>query len=382
MNSRPTLTAAEAAARLKVSRSTLYAYVSRGLLNAHRAAEGRESRYSAFEVERLAASRARGRAPGEVAKAALDFGAPVLSSGISLLREGRLYYRGYDAVAVSETATLEEAAALLWDLPQESAFPTEALLGRKPEGENLLLRFLSSTRDEPTALWLTDAARLAEGCGALLRSMASAVLDAPPVAAQIHLQCAKVWRLDDDGAGLIRRALVLCADHELNASSFTARCVASTGASVRAAVLAGLAALSGPRHGGMTQRVESFWNGVASDPSGGLRQHLAGGEALPGFGHPLYPTGDVRAAAILSSLRCSRTEWQNWVTEAEALTGLKPNLDFALVALRRHLGLPPGAAYALFALARTAGWIAHALEQRASGQLIRPRAIYNGPMPE
>ncbi len=383
------LTAAEAAARLRVSRPTLYAYVSRGLLHASAAEDARQSRYLAAEVERLAAQRARGRRPKAVAQAALDWGAPVLSSAITLIADDRFYYRGRDALALAEQSSVEEGAALLWDMPVEMAFaaqaPTQAAQQAPSDDaiseEALLARFTAATSGDATAQWQMDPARLAAGCGALLRLQAACVLGAAPSAAPVHLQCADAWRLDEEQANLIRMALVLCADHELNASSFTARCVASTGASLRAAVIGGLAALSGPRHGGMTARLETFWDTLdaASDPTAVLRQRLSGGETVPGFGHPLYPRGDVRAALLLSHILPSHPEWRSWIEGVTALTGQAPSFDFALVALRRYLGLPRGSAFGLFALGRTIGWIAHALEQRRDGQIIRPRAVYTGP---
>jgi len=176
---------------------------------------------------------------------------------------------------------------------------------------------------------------------------------------------------------------VLCADHELNASSFTARCVASTGASLRAAVIGGLAALSGSRHGGVTARVESFWRGLeAAGLPAQLRRRLAAGEEIPGFGHPLYPDGDPRAIAILDRVVPRYPPARSLIAAVEDLTGQRPNIDFALVALRRFLRLPEGGAFGLFALGRSVCWIAHALEQRETGQLIRPRAVYTGPAPE
>lgn len=150
----------------------------------------------------------------------------------------------------------------------------------------------------------------------------------------------------------------------------------------RAAVIGGLAAPTGGRHGGMTARVESFWNGVdQGDAVAILRRRLAAGEVLPGFGHPLYPEGDPRAKALLGRVLPQFAEARALVEGVEALTGRRPTLDFALVALRRHLRLPQGSAFGLFALGRALGWIAHALEQRSQAQLIRPRAVYSGPAP-
>ncbi|MBO9680699.1 MAG: citrate synthase family protein [Acidovorax sp.] len=389
------LSATEAIALLGVTRPTLYAYVSRGLLHAHAGERPRESRYLREEVEQLARQRGRGRKPKEVAQATLNWGLPVMESSITLIEDGHLYYRGQDASAWARERTLEEVAALLWQCPASTAFgaqPADAppllavlqrhLAGRSRE-EALLPLFTAASEDAPTAAWQQSPERLAAGCGALLRLLAACLLDTAPATAPIHAQCAQAWGLDAEGASLVRMALVLCADHELNASSFTARCVASTGASLRAAVVGGLAALTGGRHGGTTARVEALWDELGGDtPSPErLRQRLARGERLPGFGHHLYPQGDLRAALLLEHLLPRLPAWEDLVREVLALTGQHPSVDFALVALRRHLALPPGSAFGLFALGRCAGWLAHALEQRSGRQLIRPRAAYTGPRP-
>src|SRR5258708_28836865 len=116
------LSAAEAANRLGVSRQTLYAYVSRGLLRAHETSDPRQRRYASEAVARLANERRRGRRPKEVAKATLDWGLPVMESAITLIQEGNLYYRGVDAVSLAQGATFEDVAALLWQLPPATAF--------------------------------------------------------------------------------------------------------------------------------------------------------------------------------------------------------------------------------------------------------------------
>ncbi|MGQ8878174.1 citrate/2-methylcitrate synthase [Delftia sp. NA_296.1] len=387
------LNSTEATALLGVSRATLYAYVSRGLLHAHAADTPRESRYLREEVEQLARQRGQGRKPREVAQAALNWGLPVLESSITLIEQGRLYYRGEDAVDWARSQTLEETAALLWQYPADAAFAAHAVeaapvlpdlqqrMAGQPCENTLLALFTVASDDAATAAWQQSPERLAAGCGALLRLLAACLLGTAPDKTPIHLQCAQAWGLDAQGADLVRMALVLCADHELNASGFTARCVASTGASLRAAVVGGLAALTGGRHGGTTARVEALWDelGEAQAPAR-LRQRLARGETLPGFGHHLYPEGDVRAALLLEMLP-RQGPAATLAAEVMALTGLAPSVDFALVALRRHLQLPAGSAFGLFALGRCAGWLAQALEQRATRQIIRPRAAYTGPRP-
>lgn len=387
------LSAVETAALLGVSRQTLYSYVSRGVLRALPGETPRESRYLKSEVERVALTRRRGRKPKDAARTALDWGLPVLESSITLIQDQRLYYRGQDAVALAATLLLEDVAALLWQMPKEVAFgavhPPDPLrqaaldtLAPERYEESLLRGFALVSDDTGTAAWQRAPERLAEGCGALVRQLAACMLDAKPHGAPIHLQCARQWKLDAEGADLVRMALVLCADHELNASSFTARCVASTGASLRAAVVAGLAALTGNRHGATTARVEALWDELGETrPAAKLRERLARGEDLPGFGHHLYPDDDPRASALLARILPQHESWQALIDEAATLAGAPPSVDFALVAVRRHLNLPAGAAFGLFALGRAVGWIAHALEQRAMNDLIRPRAAYVGPAP-
>ncbi len=188
---------------------------------------------------------------------------------------------------------------------------------------------------------------------------------------------ARAWGLGATGADLVRRALVLCADHELNASAYAARVVASTGASLGACVLAGLSALSGPAHGGMTDQVRALAADpdVVRDAGHAFATRLARGETLPGFGHRLYPEGDPRCAALLNAAPPG-PPWPQMIQAAARLTGRHPTIDVALAMLESSLPLPPGSGLALFATGRTVGWIAHALEQRADKRLIRPRADY------
>jgi citrate synthase len=142
----------------------------------------------------------------------------------------------------------------------------------------------------------------------------------------------------------------------------------------------------GPRHGTSNDALESF---VATLPTRGMekavRVRLERGVHVPGFGHPLYPLGDPRGALLVSAARAIATRDQRvgrtlqLVDAMRALRGAEPALDAGLVALAEALALPPGSATALFALGRSAGWIAHVLEQRAQGVLLRPRARYVGP---
>jgi citrate synthase len=194
----------------------------------------------------------------------------------------------------------------------------------------------------------------------------------------VHQRIARGWSLDTAGADLIRRALVLLADHELNPSTFAARVAASTGAPMPACLMAGLSTLSGPKHGGagaalaaLTAEARTRGAEVA------VARWLAAGHGLPGFGHPLYPHGDPRAAALLPLVTIDPVlaELRDAVADAsEAL----PNIDFALLAISVALDLPADAPFRLFATARGVGWAAHAIEQSVSGAVIRPRARYVG----
>jgi citrate synthase len=180
----------------------------------------------------------------------------------------------------------------------------------------------------------------------------------------------------------LRRALVLLADHELNASTFATRVAISTGAPLSAGLLAGLATLAGPLHGGAVRATQAFIRSARqSGPTAAARDWLAQGRRLPAFGHPLYPHGDPRATALFAYFVPPRIFVETRAA-VEGLTGELPNVDFAIASLAEAFDLPPAASFTIFAIARSVGWIAHALEQAASGYLIRPRARYTGPAPD
>ncbi|MEZ4673704.1 MAG: citrate/2-methylcitrate synthase [Caldilineaceae bacterium] len=195
----------------------------------------------------------------------------------------------------------------------------------------------------------------------------------------------QAWAPNADGvARMIDAALILCADHELNASSFTARCVASTGATPYAAVIAALSALQGYKHGGATREVAMFLREAGTDPIGATQRRLRHGLRLPGFGHPLYEQGDPRGKMLLtlalrycgdaSTLACA----EQIVLVARQAMQLEPNIDFGLAVLAQGAALPSYAPFGLFALGRTAGWIGHIIEEYGHDRLIRPRARYVG----
>ncbi|MFP5305712.1 MAG: citrate synthase family protein [Gammaproteobacteria bacterium] len=396
------LSAREAADRLGVSLPTLYAYVSRGHVHSRPGPEPRSRLYLAQDVERLIERRQAGRSAAQGAAHSLAWGLPVLETRISLIRPEGHYYRGQPVAHLVESGrTLEDAARLLWDcgehdpfaLPAPPAWPpaVEALLHRSevPALERtaaaLPLLAPSAVRDLST-----DPLRRRESAAALLRQTTALLAGVAPDSRAAHEVIAQAWRPHDGAlAELVRAALLLCADHELNASAFAARVVASTGASLHGAVAAGLAALSGPEHGGGTARAYAFiQDALASDSV--LRHVLARlqrGETLPAFGHPLYPAGDPRAAILLRRLgevrpRPPRLARIHALIDAVGeATGKAPSTDFALAALADVYALGIDGGLILFAAGRVAGWLAHALEQQASGGLIRPRASYVGLAP-
>jgi citrate synthase len=380
---------------LGISAATLYAYVSRGLLESRPGIDHRSRMYLRQDVERLARNKRAGRGAARGAAQSLDRGLPVLETGISLIQPDGPYYRGQSAVAaVRAGATLEDTARLLWDCGAHDPFAaTPAPWPQTLAGlaTNAALPPLERTLAcmPLLALEVRHSFNLAlpvrhDLAALLLRQNAALLIAGEPSARPVHQQLADCWAPGNaDLAELVRAALVLCADHELNVSAFAARVVASTGAHLHATVCSGLAALSGPRHGGATARAYAVLEGSADD----LAARWARGDDLPGFGHALYPHGDPRAAELLAMLReraagTARMEHvETLIARAHEVSGLHPNVDLMLATLCHAYRLPASAALVMFACGRLAGWLAHVLEQQTLGKLIRPRAQYTGVAP-
>ena len=385
-----------AAAELGISQATLYAYVSRGLIRSEPLEEGgRGRRYRAEDVRNLKTRRAP-LVQGEGLKAA-DL--PVLDTAVSTITEDGPVYRGVLATALAGTATFEQVATLLWDARTTDPFAKNNLphvssamrlildaTDRAPPIERAIAVLSLAADADPSAFNATPEGRAITGAK-ILRLVTAAMLRTQPKALPIHEQIAQAWALAHPRAGdLIRHALVLLADHELNPSTFTVRCAASTGLSLYDAVIAGLVALKGPRHGGVGPQASRLLETLlAGDAAAIVRERVALGERFAGFGHAIYGERDPRALSMFEALIKAGNIDERMTVEIPHLidkaTGQFPNCDYALAVMRRALNMPVGCETTIFAMARLAGWIAHASEQLDSKKLIRPRARYVGPPP-
>lgn len=395
------LSAAETCRVLGISQATLYAYVSRGLLESRPGPDHRSRLYPRADVERLAQRKRVGRGAARGAAQSLDRGLPVLETRISLIRPDGPYYRGQSAIAaVRAGATLEDTARLLWDCGDADPFSASmadewparvAAIAQDntlpPLARSMSVLPLLGVDVRPVA---ASAPVRHEIAATLLRHNAALLVARRPFDGPVHRLLADAWRAGDAAfAELVRASLVLCAEHELNVSAFAARVVASTGAHLHATACSGLAALSGPRHGGATARAYALIESAHDDES--PRDFIAArwqrGDDLPGFGHALYPHGDARAAELLAMLRDTHAgtpameHLEALISAADDVTGLRPNVDLMLAAICFVHTLPATPALVIFAAGRLAGWLAHALEQQAQGRLIRPRAAYAGEPP-
>jgi citrate synthase len=390
------LSAREASAELAISQATLYAYVSRGLIRSEPSADSRSHRYRAEDVRTLKDRRTP--APEPRGMRSFDADLPVMDSSVATITEDGPIYRGVNCVDLAERDTLEHTATLLWDVTGVDPFAPDNCPSKSPEmravteaarGANAIDRTIAvlalAASADPRAYTRAAEGRAMVG-GRIMRLVVATMLNARTSPQPLHLQIARAWAPDNKyAADLIRRALVLLADHELNASTFTVRCAASTEVNLFDAMIAGLVALKGPKHGGAGVLAAQLLKTLAKgDVAPLVRERVALGERFAGFGHGVYKHGDPRAQALLEALARSGAERKltHEIPEriAEA-TGEFVNIDYALAVLVHTLGLPTGHELVLFSMARTVGWIAHAIEQLQHGRLIRPRARYVGPAP-
>lgn len=377
------LTAVQALQMLRVQPQTLYANVSRKKIRAKPdPKDTRRSLYHEGDVRRLAGRPGGRRKSNAVAAAAIEWGDPILSSSVSTVLDGKLFYRGKDAVGLSASCTLEEIACLLWSaqtIDWQSAWGrVEALPICQNALERAFVMLGQRAAFDPPTYGRAPSALQSEAAGVLGTLIRSMLNSSSAERGPIHLHIASAWGCPE-AADVVRRALVLLADHELNASTFATRVAISTGAPLSAGVLSGLATLSGPLHGRAVLGVQEIM--AAAHRVGAVsavREWLAQGRPIAGFGHPLYPMGDPRATALLALL-APRREHIELSRVVEEIIGERPNIDFAMAVLTQIYRLPPEAPLMVFAMARCVGWLAHAIEQATTGRPIRPRARYVGP---
>jgi len=375
----------EACRLLGVRPQTVYAYVSRGKLEvAPDPADTRRSLYRAEDVAGLARRKQAGRKHETLAANTLFGAEPSIPTALCAFFRGRPFYRGQDAVSLARSATLEEVAQLLWDAAQPVDFSSPAPMASVGSGKGGRVAALTSLAGLAAVGHSTHgrSSRVLHGeCQNLMARLADGFGAKPGSRKPLHLRFAQGWKQSTAVADLLRTAMVLLADHELTSSTFAARIAASTGASLPACLLAGLATLSGPLHGDASGRVQALFGEVKRLGEDAVVAHyLSTGLPLAGFGHHLYPDGDPRAAALLALFEPPQAI-ARFIEKVITLTGLQPNIDVALAALVAHHRLPPDAAFGLFATARSIGLLAHSLEQLGMAQVIRPRGRYVGPMP-
>jgi len=394
--------AAEAAKRLGIKQASLYSYVSRGVLTRRRGADRRASLFDSDEVAALAG---RGRPRRKPGAAEL-----VIETSLTEIAGDKLWYRGHDATLLAGMRTFEEVAGLLWTgsfggagtgpwhAAGEAIAVGTAAQDALPAGTLPLERLQVIV----PALAATDPLRLHLDPPAVItaaRSLIAGLVDCLPMAAagpaaspgpSIAERLAARLCPCPDQPGLtavLQAALVLLADHELAASTLAARVAASVRADPYAAVSAGLGAVGGALHGGASLGAELML-ASADGPADAARvigHMLRRGERIPGLGHFVYETGDPRAVTLLSLLHdfapgSPRLAIADAVlAEARRRALPAPNIEIALAALTDVAGLIRGAGEAVFAVARSAGWLAHALEEYGRKTPIRPRGIYTGP---
>jgi citrate synthase len=392
--------AAEAARRLGVKPATLYAYVSRGVLR--RKSDGRRSLFDAGEVAELAR---RGR-PRRAAETEL-----VVESAVTTLVGDRPYYRGRDVLALAGATRYEQVASWLWtgepeaftDPVQEWRVAPEAAVAVREAQRGLPADLLPLDRMpvivtvlaglDPMRFHLEPPAVVAAGqtiVAGLVEGLplpeGGSVLDGS-VASRLWSRL--TTRPPDGLVEVLEATLVLLADHELAASTLAARVAASVRADPYAVVLAGLGVLSGPLHGGASLAAQRMLAEVR-DPSDAARvigERLRRGDRIPGLGHRVYAGADGRGVRLMELLRAAAPGHER-LAAAEAViaeAGRRklpaPNADLAVACLAGVAGMVPGAGAAIVAVARTAGWLAHGMEEYARGRMLRPRAVYTGPPP-
>jgi citrate synthase len=391
--------AAQAAERLGIKSASLYSYVSRGVLTPRRGPDGRASLFDAAEIADLAR---RGRPRRSAGQPEL-----LIETELTEISDDQLRFRGHDATVLATSRSFEEVAALLWtgSLPDAAAAPWRATAEAIASGTAAQAALPAGTYPLERlqvivpAVAATDRLRLHLDRPAVIaaaRSLIAAMTDCLPgsepregddsIAGRLAARLCT--RPPQPGlTGALRAALVLAADHELAASTFAARVAASVRADPYAVVGTGLGTMSGALHGGASLGAEMML-ASADGPADAPRvvgELLRRGERVPGLGHFVYESGDPRAVLLLHLVREAAPESGRLAVADAVLAEARrralpaPNIELALAVLASVAGMVPGAGEAIFAVARTAGWLAHALEEYARATPIRPRGIYTGP---
>ncbi len=410
----------EACAYLKIKPQTLYAYVSRGLIRAELRGKGQGHLYRQDDIEALRIRSLARSGHGPVAGAAMRWGEPIMDSAITNIENGMLYYRGHSlSKLLDDDVAFENVAELLWsgELPSmDVRWPPVSSKSNAVKGKTFFLQDSATSIARKLALHVSEVALSdREGHDELLDEslqrarhliMSTAMELFPPnklVSKNISVKTKKtIAEIIAERIGIseselavkaINGSLIASADHELNASTFAARITASTGADLYACILAGVSAFSGRHHGLSPIEVYHFIIGLTStgESDNYLTHARTKGQAIPGFGHSLYPLGDPRARQLLDRARSVARErggqagkhmeiMNSLITAAQKQDSIFPNLDLGLVAIALTLGLSDVGASSLFAVGRMAGWGAHIIEQRQQG-FLRPRARYVGRPP-
>jgi citrate synthase len=379
------VTAQEAADRLGVKLATLYAYVSRGALRSWREPGSRRSRFDPDQIEELAR---RGRPRRSSVPLALDL---VVHSKLTKIADQDLRYRGVSALELAESASFEQVAGWLWTAQrteEQRSWPAPPL--RLPEvgtaRDRLRLAVVLLAAGDPLRADLSLPGVVERG-QRVISAMAAA---AGPSAGRAPASIAgRLWSglaalpATPGRVGALNAALVLLADHELAASTVAARVAASARADPYSVVLAGIGAMAGSLHGGAPRRARELLEAaVEAGPRVSLARFAEAYGHLPGFGHLLYPGGDPRARLLLGlidraapgSALCAHSKAV--ISAARETAGVEPNVDLALALLTAVARMPPDAPEVIFTVARTAGWLAHALEEYEEPPLrFRARAV-------
>lgn len=407
------ISAVEATRLLGIRPQTLYAYVSRGWISSTALPGRKERLYSREDVERVRRRSDARAGHGAVAAAAMDWGEPIFSTSITEITLQGPCYRGHPAITlIRQQHSFEAVAELLWvgTLPTEAPNwpvqrPSKALLNLSDiisalaPRTNILETFATvllvlGLRRGSTAQRVAGGKTLQAARETLQALVACLGLIGPgrqfrPMRQGETILQALMTSLgvtaQHENREALRAILILLADHELSPGTFCARVVASGGGSLQSCLASALCATSGVDVGSMYQQVERLLGRTRSASVLMRRAHelMDRGQNVPGFQHPLYPDGDPRAAEFLDIARRrtdplpqSRAIFE-FIDQMRRSANMHPRQELAMVVLNRSLGLPAEAAPALFSLSRLAGWVAHVLEQRSEGRLLRPRAKFS-----